>query len=162
MGQAFDDRGNVLGEAFGETKREVFDKLDQAHNDAAEIRIRTLLAGRRRSLSVEQIAQVCHDANRAYALATGEDPTSVWPTWDVAPNEILTSAVTGVKHALEGATPEQLHQSWCISKFNDGWGYGAVRDNAGKLHPCMVPYAELPAAQRAKDALFHAIVEALR
>ena len=41
MGQAFDSRGNVLGEAFGETKREVFDKLMEAHGDAAEIRIRS-------------------------------------------------------------------------------------------------------------------------
>ena len=42
MGQAFDDGGNVLGEAFGETKREVFDKLMAKHGDAAEIRIRSL------------------------------------------------------------------------------------------------------------------------
>ena len=42
MGQAFDRNGNVLGEAFGETKREVFDKLNQAFKDAHEIRIRSL------------------------------------------------------------------------------------------------------------------------
>lgn len=42
MGQAFDREGNVLGEAFGETKREVFDKLQADHRDAAEIRIRSL------------------------------------------------------------------------------------------------------------------------
>ncbi len=39
MGQAFDREGNVLGEAFGETKREVFDKLSAAHPDAQEVRI---------------------------------------------------------------------------------------------------------------------------
>ena len=44
MGQAFDDKGNVLGEAFGQTKREVFDKLIGAHPSAAEIRIRSLSA----------------------------------------------------------------------------------------------------------------------
>lgn len=42
MGQAFDRDGNVLGEAFGETKREVFDKLTEEFKDAAEIRIRSL------------------------------------------------------------------------------------------------------------------------
>lgn len=42
MGQAFDSNGNVLGEAFGDTKREVFDKLTSAHRDAHEIRIRSL------------------------------------------------------------------------------------------------------------------------
>lgn len=43
MGQAFDRDGNVLGEAFGETKRDVLEKLERAHGaDAAEIRIQTL------------------------------------------------------------------------------------------------------------------------
>ena len=41
MGQAFDRDGNVLGEAFGDTKREVFDKLTAQFRDAAEIRIRS-------------------------------------------------------------------------------------------------------------------------
>ena len=41
MGQAFDKYGNVLGEAFGDTKREVFDKLAAQFKDAAEIRIRS-------------------------------------------------------------------------------------------------------------------------
>lgn len=41
MGQAFDAQGNVLGDAYGETKREVFDQLQQRHADAAEFRIRS-------------------------------------------------------------------------------------------------------------------------
>lgn len=44
MGQAFDSRGNVIGEAFGETKREVFDRLIGLHPDAHEIRIKALHA----------------------------------------------------------------------------------------------------------------------
>lgn len=43
MGQAFDRDGHVLGEAFGDTKREVFDKLAEQFKDAHEIRIRSLL-----------------------------------------------------------------------------------------------------------------------
>lgn len=42
MGQAFDSRGNVLGEAFGETKREVFDKLTEQFKDAHEIRVKSM------------------------------------------------------------------------------------------------------------------------
>lgn len=41
MGQAFDRDGNVLGEAFGDTKRDVFEKLQKEFKDAAEIRIRS-------------------------------------------------------------------------------------------------------------------------
>lgn len=42
MGQAFDRDGHVLGEAYGETKREVFDKLTKEFADAHEIRIKTI------------------------------------------------------------------------------------------------------------------------
>jgi hypothetical protein len=42
MGQAFDREGNVLGEAEGATKREVFEKLDKAFKDAVTIRIVTM------------------------------------------------------------------------------------------------------------------------
>ena len=108
------------------------------------------------------IARVCHEANRAFALATGEDPATVHPSWSEAPEEICASARVGVRHALDGATPEQLHESWCQGKVAAGWVYGDVRDNVGKVHPCLVPYAELPVIQRKKDALFSAIVGALR
>ncbi len=42
MGQAFDRDGNVLGEAFGETKRAVLDQLEKNHPDAEAILIRQL------------------------------------------------------------------------------------------------------------------------
>lgn len=42
MGQAFDREGNILGEAYGETKREVFEKLHAEFKDAHEIRIRSI------------------------------------------------------------------------------------------------------------------------
>lgn len=108
------------------------------------------------------IARVCHEANRAYALACGEDPATVWPAWDAAPEEIRESARKGVTAALAGDGPEELHSKWLMQKRNDGWQYGAVRDNVTKRHPCMVPYHELPDAQRRKDALFAGIVDALR
>jgi hypothetical protein len=117
---------------------------------------------RQHELLVESIAQVCHDANRAYALARGEPPASVYPTWEAAPEEIRESARIGVRAALDGATPEQLHESWCVTKRANGWTYGTTRDNAAKVHPCLVPYGELPAAQRNKDALFAAIVAVLK
>ncbi len=45
MGQAFDRDGNVLGEAYGETMREVLDQLQKMHPTAEEIRIRHLRDG---------------------------------------------------------------------------------------------------------------------
>lgn len=42
MGQAYDDKGQMLGETYGATKAEVFRQLNERFPDAAEIRIRHL------------------------------------------------------------------------------------------------------------------------
>jgi len=105
-----------------------------------------------------QIAQVCHEANRALQVINGEELS---PHWHDAPDWQRTSAVEGIQHALAGETPEQLHRSWCEAKRRDGWAYGPVKDAAAKTHPCLVPYGELPAEQRYKDQLFAAVVAAL-
>lgn len=42
MGQAFDRDGNVLGEAFGETKRAVLDELEKNYPNADAIAIKAL------------------------------------------------------------------------------------------------------------------------
>ncbi len=110
---------------------------------------------------VELIARVCHEANRAYALATGEDPAVVFPSWETCPEEIRNSARQEVQKALDGATPEALHESWSAQKVADGWTFGAVKDFTAKTHPCLVDYDELPEAQRTKDALFLGIVNGI-
>lgn len=107
---------------------------------------------------VEQIAQVCHEANRAWCEVNGDD--SQLP-WDQAEPWQRDSAIEGVQKALDGATPEELHASWCESKEADGWTYGEVKDGEAKTHPCLVPYDELPEEQRRKDYLFRGVVHAL-
>ncbi len=42
MGQAFDKDGAILGEMYGQTKREVFDKLTNVYPDAHEYRIKSM------------------------------------------------------------------------------------------------------------------------
>ncbi|MBB4935667.1 hypothetical protein F4561_006576 [Lipingzhangella halophila] len=111
------------------------------------------------AVHVDTIARVAHDANRALQLEQG-DPAPSLP-WDEAPRWQRNSARDGVSKALDGATPEQLHNSWCEFKLADGWAHGEVKDAARRTHPCLVPYEQLSEEQRAKDALFHAIVGAL-
>jgi hypothetical protein len=111
------------------------------------------------TLTIEDVARVCHEANRALQLATG-DPTPS-PAWDDAPDWQRVSALNGIQAALSGATPEQLHEEWCQEKAAGGWVYGETKDAEARTHPCMVAYADLPVGQQAKDAVFGAIVGAL-
>ena len=42
MGQAFDESGHVLGDFYGDSKREVFDELMKRHPEANELRIKSM------------------------------------------------------------------------------------------------------------------------
>ncbi|WP_331723363.1 RyR domain-containing protein [Streptomyces atratus] len=107
----------------------------------------------------EEIARVCHEANRAWQLVTGDPSPS--PEWPDAPDWQRASAVAGVRHAQSGASAEQLHAAWCEDKDSDGWRYGPAKDEVARTHPCLVPYSDPPDEQRRKDHLFAAIVAAL-
>ena len=110
-------------------------------------------------LTAADVARVCHEANRALQQVTADPAPS--PPWDEAPDWQRDSAVEGVQQALRGATPEELHESWCAAKLRDGWRYGEVKDADAKTHPCLVDYDALPLDQRSKDYLFYGVVDAL-
>ena len=107
----------------------------------------------------EQIAAVCHDANRRLQFIHG-DPAPSLP-WECETQEIRQSAIAGVIAVLGGATPEELHANWCRGKAADGYRRGEFKDEAARTHPALVPYADLPPEQRVKDAVFAAIVRAM-
>lgn len=111
-------------------------------------------------LTAEQIARVCHEANRAYCMATGDHTL---PTWDMAPAWQRESAIVGVEAAQANPdlTPGENHAQWMALKEKQGWKYGPTKKPEVKMHPCMVPYDELPVEQQAKDVLFLAVARAL-
>lgn len=103
--------------------------------------------------SVEDVAEACHNINRAYCQAIGDDSQ---PTWADAPEWQKSSAINGVKFHLENpnASPSASHDSWLAQKVAEGWVYGEVKDAEKKTHPCCVTYDDLPKEQKAKDYLF--------
>jgi hypothetical protein len=111
-------------------------------------------------LRIFGIAQVCHEANRAWCAANSDKSQKGW--W-VCEQWQRDSAIAGVQFALANpdAPASAQHDAWMAAKIADGWVYGAMKDPAYKTHPCLVPYEELPEMQRKKDALFQAIVRAL-
>jgi hypothetical protein len=110
------------------------------------------------SVKIEACARASHEANRAYCLALGDTSQ---PAGDAAPDWQKSSALNGVAGALSGNTPEQSHEGWMAEKLAGGWKYGPVKDTDKKEHPCMVPYAELPPSQRAKDSIFLTVVRSV-
>ena len=66
MGQAFDKDGAILGEIFGATKQEVFDKLNEKFENAEEIRVRSIGP----SVSVEMPRYRCHKEVHALKIAS--------------------------------------------------------------------------------------------
>lgn len=109
---------------------------------------------------VNDIARLCHEVNRAYCEALGDDSQ---PDWDNAPEWQKESAVAGVRFHLGNADslPRDSHENWLKHKKNDGWTFGVMKDPSIKEHPCMVAFEDLLKEQQAKDYIFHAIVKTL-
>ncbi len=110
-----------------------------------------------KNLALEHVARVCHEANRAYCESIGDHSQRVW---DEAEQWQRESAIRGVAYAIANpnAPVSAQHDAWLADKERDGWKFGLVKDAAKKEHPCCVPYSELPAEQKFKDALFKTIV----
>ena len=109
----------------------------------------------------EQIAKVCHEANRAYCECL-EDMSQ--KPWDEADEWQKESTIRGVEFRIKnpGLSARAQHEAWLEDKIEKGWKVGEVKDVVKKEHPCMVAYEQLSRAQQAQDALFMAIVNALQ
>jgi len=107
--------------------------------------------------SVVDIARVCHEVNRAICEASGDFSQK---PWEDAERWQHDSAIQGVRFALAnpGAPADAQHTAWMNDKLSKGWVVGPVKDAEAKIHPCLVPYDELPFEQRVKDHTFQAIV----
>lgn len=118
------------------------------------------LLAEERNPSIEGIARLCHEANRAYCQSMGDN--SQLP-WEEAPIWAKSSAINGVMaHMASELTPEQSHECWMAQKLEEGWVYSEEKDTDALTHPCLVPYDQLPRSQKAKDYIFRGIVRAFK
>jgi len=112
-----------------------------------------------RGASMDQIAEVAHEVNRAYCQAIGDDSQ---PCYADAPEWQRASARMGVDlHTSGDFGPEESHINWMNQKIDEGWKHGPVKCPDKKEHPCMVPFDQLPRDQQAKDHLFRGVVHAV-
>ncbi len=69
------------------------------------------------------------------------------------PQPLDTSAITlpaELDDLLEQLA-KNTHEVWAAQRIQDGWQYGAQRDDAKQLHPCLLPYDVLPESEKAYD-----------
>ena len=69
------------------------------------------------------------------------------------PNPIDTSDIVLSDDLLEltEKIAENVHEVWSVGRIKEGWTYGAVRDDAKKETPCLVPYKDLPENEKDFD-----------
>jgi hypothetical protein len=72
---------------------------------------------------------------------------------EYTPHPIETSDITLSPELLEltEKIAANVHDVWAATRIADGWTYGAVRNDALKQHPCLVPYDELPESEKEYD-----------
>lgn len=44
-----------------------------------------------------------------------------------------------------------VHEVWAAARVKEGWQWGPERDDVRKLHPGLVPYDDLPEAEKEYD-----------
>lgn len=109
---------------------------------------------------IPQIARICHEVNRALCESFGDNSQRVW---DKAEGWQRDSAIKGVEFRLNNPDAPQSaqHDAWMQDKVRAGWKYGPVKDSDKLEHPCLVPFDKLPPEQKAKDAMFCAVVDTI-
>lgn len=112
-------------------------------------------------MKIEDIAIICHEANKAYCESLGDDSQY---NWTLAPKWQHEATIEGVKFRLKNrnGTSEEQHQDWLRIKKEDGWSYGIVKDVDKKQHPRFLSWDNLPEFQKVKDVLFISIVDGLK
>lgn len=69
------------------------------------------------------------------------------------PNPIDTKEVALPEelNALAEEMARNVHEVWAQTRMEQGWTYGAERNDAQKKHPCLVAYDELSEEEKTFD-----------
>lgn len=56
----------------------------------------------------------------------------------------------GLNVLIEGIA-KNVHEVWAKNRIDEGWTYGAERNDELKQHPCLIPYEELSEIEKDYD-----------
>jgi len=112
---------------------------------------------------ITQRAKFVYDAARLAAQAANAPVIPV--PWDDREEPFRAQFLKVIERQCgdqRSRSPEELHGSWMQAYFAMGWGYGVEYNREKKVHPDLVPYADLGQLERDKDAVFIALCEIAR
>ena len=112
---------------------------------------------------IERRCQFVYDAARLAAQAAKAPIIPVpWEDREEPFKEQFRKVIIRQCGDQRSRSPEELHGSWMQAYFAMGWVYGTEYDRGNKIHPDLVPYADLGDLERDKDAVFVALCEIAR
>lgn len=113
----------------------------------------------------ERRAQFVYNAARLAAIAANAPIVPVfWAEREQAFRDQFLEAIERQcgPARWRSSSPEELHGSWVQAYIDMGWVYGEKYDREDRVHPDMVPYAQLGKLEQDKDAVFVALCEIAR
>lgn len=111
----------------------------------------------------ERRAEFVYDAARLAAIAAGAPIIPVpWAEREAAFKTQFLEVIARQCGPNRSLSPEELHGNWMQAYFAMGWTYGAPYDREAKIHPDLVPYAQLGQLEQDKDGVFIALCEIAR
>jgi len=111
----------------------------------------------------ERRAEFVYNGARIAAIASQAPIVPVW--WAEREDTFKAQFLKVIERQCgeqRSKSPEELHGSWMQSYFAMGWVYGDKYSREDKIHPDLVPYANLGQLERDKDAVFIALCEIAR
>jgi len=112
---------------------------------------------------IEQRAEFVYNSARLAAIAaTAPIIPVIWKEREDAFKSQFMKVIERQCGDQRSTSPEELHGSWMQAYFAMGWVYGEKYNREAKIHPDLVPYADLGQLERDKDAVFVALCEIAR
>ena len=111
----------------------------------------------------ERRAEFVYNGARLAAMAA--NAPIIPDKWDEREEAFKTQFLNVIERQCgeqRSKSPEELHGSWMQAYYAMGWAFGDNYDKKKKIHPDLVPYADLGQLECDKDAVFVALCEIAR
>lgn len=75
----------------------------------------------------------------------------MYESYKPAPQDTSSVELSPELIELTEVLARNTHEVWAQTRIAQGWRYGPERNDAEKLHPCLVPYEELSEEEKEYD-----------